>query len=149
MSSDHDESHSSMHKPAENSEEEQEGEEEEEGEDEKEEEEEEGEDDEEGTTRPTTYMKQNKGKELLFRQSHLGLGGAEGVGGGRSREALGFGGMAGGVVGVELGYRDGVKLGELPLVKSHGSDAGYHAQIWDDIVFRGRRDEAMVALAGI
>ena len=70
----------------------------------------------------------------LFRQSHLGIqtgplrqasGGQDGGGGdgSRSREARGFGGIAG-LAGVDLGYREGMPLGQLAGRKSVGEQAG-------------------------
>ena len=50
-----------------------------------------------------------------------GGGAASGV---RTREALGFGGLAGRVVGGESVYRDGVPLGALPVLSSVGGGAG-------------------------
>jgi hypothetical protein len=59
-----------------------------------------------------------------------GLGGrvsGGGVGGGvRTREALGFGGLGGGVVGGEFVYRDGVRLGSLPVLHSVGGGTGIY-----------------------
>jgi hypothetical protein len=70
----------------------------------------------------------------LFRQSHLGIqtgplrqaAGSQGGGGGdgsRAREARGFGGIAG-LAGVDLGYREGMPLGQLAGSKSVGEQAG-------------------------
>jgi hypothetical protein len=83
-----------------------------------------------------------------FKQRHLGLGSqdAVGTGGGCKREGEGVGYGSFGV-GVPEGYRPGVRLDELVGERSGVSSARYNAEVWDGMVVRGRRDEAMAALS--